>query len=200
MKVRAESIVLLSLVLLPSAAQAHLNSTGMGPIYDGVIHLLTSPEDLLSVLALALWAGLRGASHGRWAMFVIPSAWLASALAGSALPAESASAVVSSLSLMLLGALLAFDAKLGLLAWAALAACVGLYHGWLNGTGLGWSFSSAVSLAGLVSAVFALVALAAALVVRLRADWARIAARVAGSWIAATGVLWLGWAVRGGVR
>jgi hydrogenase/urease accessory protein HupE len=195
-KARVGSLALWSFVLLPSAAEAHLNSTGMGPIYDGVMHFLTSPEDLLSVLALALWAGLRGASHGRGALLVIPSAWLASALAGSALPAESAPAVVSSLGLMLLGVLLAFDAKLGLRAWAALAACVGLYHGWLNGTGLGWSLSAAAALAGVVSAVFALVALAAALVIRLRADWARIAARVAGSWIAATGLLWLGWAAR----
>jgi len=47
-----------------------------------------------------------------------------------------------------------------------------------------------------VFAVFVLVALAAAFVVRLRADWARIAVRVAGSWIAASGLLMLGWAVR----
>jgi len=48
----------------------------------------------------------------------------------------------------------------------------------------------------LVSAVFALIALAAAFVVRLRAHWARIAVRVAGSWIAASGLLMLGWALR----
>jgi hypothetical protein len=44
--------------------------------------------------------------------------------------------------------------------------------------------------------VFVLVALTAALVVQLRAHWARIAVRVAGSWIAASGLLMLGWAVR----
>ena len=43
-------------------AEAHLNSTGMGPFYDGLIHFLMSPEDIVPVLALALLAGLRGAS------------------------------------------------------------------------------------------------------------------------------------------
>ena len=61
---------------------------------------------------------------------------------------------------------------------------------------MGESGSAAVALLGLVFAVFVLVALAAAFVVRLRADWARIAVRVAGSWIAASGLLMLGWAVR----
>ena len=43
--------------------------------------------------------------------------------------------------------------------------------------------------------VFILIALAAAVLIRLRAHWARIAVRVAGSWIAASGLLMLGWAV-----
>jgi hypothetical protein len=32
----------------------------MGPIYDGLMHFLTSPEDFIPVLALSLLAGLRG--------------------------------------------------------------------------------------------------------------------------------------------
>jgi hypothetical protein len=35
-------------------------------------------------------------------------------------------------------------------------------------------------------------------VVSLKAKWTRIAVRVAGSWIAAMGILLLGWAVKGG--
>jgi hypothetical protein len=38
----------------------------------------------------------------------------------------------------------------------------------------------------------------AAFVIQLRAYWARIAVRVAGSWIAASGLLMLGWSFRGG--
>jgi hypothetical protein len=59
------------------------------------------------------------------------------------------------------------------------------YHEYLNGSGMRQS-------------VFAAVALAAAFVVRLRAESTRIAVHVAGSWIAASGLLLLGWAVRRG--
>jgi hypothetical protein len=75
---------------------------------------------------------------------------------------------------------------------------LGVSHGYLNGTGMGVSGSAAVALLGLVFGVFALVVLPAAFVVRLRAQWARIAVRVAGSWIAASGLMLLGWAVRKG--
>jgi len=45
--------------------------------------------------------------------------------------------------------------------------------------------------------VFVLVALVAALVVSLRAQWARVTVRVAGSWITAIGLLMLGRTYRG---
>jgi len=58
-------------------------------------------------------------------------------------------------------------------------------------------YVDAVSI-GIGCAVFTMVALGAALVVSLKIPWARIAIRVAGSWIAAIGMLWLGWTFRGG--
>ena len=70
-------------------AEAHLNSTGLGPAYDGLIHFLTSPEDLVSVLALALLAGLRGVEHGRRAVFVLPAASLLGMLSGLAAAATA---------------------------------------------------------------------------------------------------------------
>jgi len=192
------AIAVFAVAMCPAPAEAHLNSTGMGPIYDGLMHFLMSPEDLVPVLALALLAGLRGASYGRRALFVLPSAWLLGGLLGLTASATNGSAVLSSMWFLLLGGLLAADAKLSLGVTTALATFLGLYHGYLNGTGMGASGSAAVVLLGLVFAVFVLVALAAAFVVRLRAEWARIAVRVAGSWIAASGLLLLGWAARKG--
>jgi urease accessory protein len=52
------------------------------------------------------------------------------------------------------------------------------------------------ALCGIAAAVFVVVALVAAFVCRLRAPWTRIAVRVAGSWIAAIGLLLAGWALR----
>jgi len=182
--------------LLPANASAHLNSTGLGPVYDGAAHLLTSPEDLLAALALALWAGARGERYGRRTLFVLPSAWLLASLLGATTASRDGSAVLSALWLLTLGALLAADVDLPLVAATALAAVLGLQRGYLNGSGAGASADGVVALLGLGSTVFVLVALAAALVVRLRAAWARVAVRVLGSWIAASGLLLLGWSLR----
>ena len=189
------AFVFIAFLISAIPGEAHLNSTGMGPFYDGLMHFLMSPEDIIPVLALALLAGLRGAEFGRRALLVLPSAWLLGSLFGLAAAAKG-NALVSAIWFVLLGGLLAANAKLSLGLTTVLAALLGLYHGYLNGTGMTQSASAVVVLLGLVSAIFILVALAAAFVVQLRAQWARIAVRVAGSWIAASGFLMLGWAVR----
>jgi urease accessory protein len=181
---------------LPATAEAHLTATGMGPVYDGAAHFLMSPEDLVAVLAFGLLAGLRGVSHGRRAMFVLPSAWLMGGLIGLSQSPANGSGVITAIWFLLLGGLLAADIKLPILVVTVLAALLGLYSGYLNGTGLGQPALAAVALLGLASSVFVVIALVAAFVVTLRADWARIAVRVAGSWTAASGLLMLGWALR----
>jgi hydrogenase/urease accessory protein HupE len=186
---------LAAIALLPTPAAAHLNSTGLGPVYDGVAHFLTSPEDLLAVLALALWAGARGARYGRRALFVLPSAWLLGSLLGMT-AAATAGGTVSAIWLMTLGGLLAADLTLPLRGATALVALLGLQRGYLNGSGIEQSASGIAALFGLGAVVFVVVAIAAASVVRLRAAWARVAVRVIGSWIAASGLLLLGWSLR----
>jgi hypothetical protein len=46
--------------LCSSAAEAHLNSTGMGPVYDGLLHFFTGPEDIVPVVGLALLPDFAG--------------------------------------------------------------------------------------------------------------------------------------------
>lgn len=67
-----------------------MSSTGLGPFYDGLTHFLTSPEDWVSALALALLAGLRGVEHGRRVVFVLPAAWLLGMLCGLTAAASNA--------------------------------------------------------------------------------------------------------------
>ena len=81
-------------------------------------------------------------------------------------------------------------------AVAALAAALGLVHGFLNGPALAGTGPGALGLIGIAAVGFVMIALASALVVSLKAPAARIAVRVAGSWIAAIGLLLLGWALR----
>lgn len=186
---------LFAALLISGRADAHLVTTGLGPVYDGIGHLLLTPEDLVPILALALYAGLRGARAGRLALFVLPAAWLAGGLLGLS-RGSAVTAPVPAISFILLGLLVAADLRLPDGAVAALAAGLGLVHGFLNGPALAGAGPGARGLLGIAAVAFVLVALAAALVVSLKAPAARIAVRVAGSWIAAIGLLLLGWALR----
>ena len=196
-RLHARTVVMLAVALGCGPADAHLNATGMGPIYDGLMHFLTSPEDLVPALAFALLAGLRGAPYGRRAMFALPTAWVLGSLFGLSAALVTTGALWASLWFMLLGGLVVADAKVSLRMLTALSALLGLVHGYLNGTGMGFSAQAIVATLGLATAVFVLVVLVTALVVQLRAHWARIAVRVGGSWIAASGLLMLGWSIRG---
>jgi hydrogenase/urease accessory protein HupE len=191
------AIVGSGLLLGSAAVEAHLASTGLGPVYDGISHLLLSIDDLLPVVAMALLAGLNGPLAGRWALFVLPVAWLAGGAAGFLSGAPSLPAGITSVSLLLLGGLVAADRRLGWPIVAALAAALGLLHGGLNGASIALAGREASGLAGIAGAVFVLAALVSAGVLSLRQPWARIVVRVAGSWIAATGLLLLGWSLSG---
>ena len=188
-------LAFLAALLIPVRADAHLVTTGLGPVYDGIGHLLLTPEDLVPIVALALYAGLRGARAGRLALFVLPLAWVAGGALGLR-AGTSVTAPVPALSFILLGLLVAADLRLPDGAVAALAAGLGLVHGFLNGPALAGAGPGALGLLGIAAVAFVLVALSSALVVSLKAPAARIAVRVAGSWVAAIGLLLLGWAFR----
>ena len=183
-------------LLVPATSHAHLVNTGLGPFYDGVSHFALTPEDLLPALALALLAGQRGSRTGRLALFALPAAWLAGGLLGLGLPAIGDATAVTTVSFLALGGLVAGEARLRTGWMTALALVLGLLHGCLNGSAMSAARLGALGLFGIVATLFVAVALTAALVVTLRAPWARIAVRVAGSWIAATGLLLLGWSLR----
>jgi urease accessory protein len=184
-------------LLLSARADAHLVTTGLGPVYDGIGHLLLTPEDLVPILALALYAGLRGARAGRLALFVLPLSWMLGGLLGLRLGSAATAAVqVPALSFILLGLLVAADVNLPDGAVAALAGGLGLVHGFLNGPAMAGNGPGALGLLGIAIVAFVLVALTSALVASLQAPWTRIAVRVAGSWIAAIGLLLLGWVFR----
>jgi hydrogenase/urease accessory protein HupE len=180
-------------------AQAHLVSTGLGPVYDGIAHLALTPEDLIPVIALALLAGLRGAAPARWALLALPAFWLAGSLAGR-IVAAPVSDLLPAASFILVGGLVALDAPLTPRIMAALAALVGVCHGYADGATLPTGATGVVLSLGIVATVVAVFALAVSLVLPLRSHLARTVVRVSGSWITAAGVLLLGWSLRAGMR
>jgi hydrogenase/urease accessory protein HupE len=128
-------------------------------------------------------------------MFLLPIAWFAGGLAGSAVNGVP-SFPIPVISFLIIGALLSADLHMPAVAVTAIAIVFGIAHGFLNGTALREG-AGTLGLLGIIAMLFIAVALASAFVVSLRRPWMRIAVRVAGSWVFASGLLMLGWMVRG---
>lgn len=195
-RARIAAIVAAILLLAPSPADAHLVNTGFGPFYDGISHLLVTAEDLLVVIALGLLAGLAGRQQGRGVLWMLPGAWLLGGLVGLSLPVAVQPALATILTFLAAGALVAADRRLPSPVIPALTIVAGLLHGYLNGVEAATARLGVTGLLGSVTTVFVIVTLAAGLAASRPADWTRIAVRVAGSWIAAIGMLLLGWSLR----
>ncbi len=187
------------LILSPQRAMAHLVTSGLGPFYDGALHLAISPDDLLGLIAVTLLAGLCGASAGRLTVIVLPLTWFAAGLAGLTLPANIYLPWLSILSFLVLGVLVAIEPKLHPNIVATLAGIFGVIHGLFNGSALATIGAGPLALSGIAVTVLVTAILVSAFVVSLRAAWARIAVRVTGSWVAAVGMLMFGWMMRGAV-
>jgi hydrogenase/urease accessory protein HupE len=188
-------IAAFSLLFWPSYASAHLVTTGLGPVYDGIGHLVMTPEDLIPALALALFAGLRGAAPGRCALFFLPLAWFVGGLLGVTIEGLPTLPVAAG-SFFVLGVLVAADLNLSQKLFTAIVVVVGIVHGVLNGVALKEG-AGILGLIGIMVTLFVLIALVSALIVSLKKPWTRIVVRVAGSWVAAIGILMFGWLFRG---
>lgn len=187
-------------VMAPMAAQAHLVTTGMGPIYDGISHYGLSPEDFLPVIALAFFAGLRGPAMSRWMLAGLSFGWIAGgalSLEGLMFPVTSLSFATAALFLVA-GGLLSANLKLPPLLGIGVAIALGLVRGAADLAGAMASPSHMLTLLGMTAAAFTTFALAASLTLPLQRMWMVIAVRVGGSWIAALGLLLAGWVFRYG--
>ncbi|WP_295539334.1 HupE/UreJ family protein [uncultured Thiohalocapsa sp.] len=188
--------------LLPGAAQAHLVSSGLGPFYDGALHLLLSPLDLLALLAVVVLAGHSGRAPARWAVIALPIAWAVAWLGamwiGAAAPEAAPALDALKIGLLTLaGVAVAAGLRAPALVVAAIAAAAGIVCGLGGGLVAADTGAGAVAFAGLWTAVLILGLLAAAVTVSLERPALRIALRVVGSWIAAVGVLAAGWVLQG---
>ena len=102
---------------------------------------------------------------------------------------------VSAIAFFVQGVLVAADVNLSQKLFTAIVIGVGFVHGVFNGVALKDS-AGILGLIGFMATLFVLLALVSALVVPLKQPWMRIVVRVAGSWVAAIGMLF-GWTMRG---
>jgi hydrogenase/urease accessory protein HupE len=187
-----------ALLAAASPAQAHLMNSGFGPFYDGLAHPFLVPEDLLPVIALTLLAGLRGARCGRWVVLALPVVWVAGMITAAAIHLPSGPVWLTCALTIALGALVAADRPWPVALVVGLATLAGTTHGFGNGRELAAIKGGGLAMAGIACALFVVSALTAGQVATVRAHWARVVVRVAGSWIAAIGLLMLGWSMRTG--
>jgi hydrogenase/urease accessory protein HupE len=185
-------------LVTPPTAVAHLVTSGVGPFYDGVVHFFVSPEDLLVVIALALFGGLSGRVAARWLVLALPAAWLVGTGLGLRWPGPTGSGWIPALSMLLAGLLAALNPRVP--AWfpAFVALGLGLAHGFLNGRAMASTATALPAAVGIVTALGLVVLLLGALTSALRVPWQKVAARTLGSWMAASGLLALAWSLRPG--
>lgn len=193
---RGVARALMAIVVVARPAHAHLMTTGFGPFYDGLTHLLVSPEYLLPMIALALLAGLHGPRFGRAVLFALPAAWLAGSVLGLLVAPRAPMPLATAIVTIGVGAMVAAGKRLPLALVGGFAVAVGVLAGALNGIELATAHSSPLVAGGAAASLFVVVSLVTGQVASVRAAWARIAVQVAGSWIAAIGLFMLGWAVR----
>ncbi|MEI2783701.1 MAG: HupE/UreJ family protein [Candidatus Competibacter sp.] len=176
-------------------ACAHVASAQAGAFYAGLLHPLTAPEHVLPMLALGLLAGQRGLNESQGVLL----AFVVALAAGAGLaPSGTAPGWISLLnvgSLVVIGGLVAAAWRWPAALLYALALGFGATHGYANGAALPPGLSPPIFMLGLSAA--ALLATGYGLVVsdallRLKPNWPRVAVRVAGSWVAAVGILVLG--------
>ena len=173
-------------------ALAHSVSKRFGDFYGGMLHPLTALEHLLPILGLSLLAGQQGPRRARWVLLLFPAGLLTGAVFGGY--AEPALGIIwfNRLSFIAVGILVAAAARLPFSVLGATALLLGLSHGVENTADISSSIAIHLFVPGVVVSGIAMVAIFAAIAVSREVPWQRIAIRVVGSWIAATGILVIG--------
>lgn len=179
------------LILTSRPAEAHLVSTGLGPVYDGAAHFALSPEYWVPILGAALYAGVRGKAQARSAIVLLPLSWLIGSLLGG-LPGAPGLIAPPWLILMLVGGFVAAEFPLSARATGFFIATIGLTLGFSSGMAMAQYGQLIRPALGSAAVIFVATALTAAAATATY-GWTRIVVRVIGSWIAASGLLLLGW-------
>ena len=179
------------LLLSAGSAFAHSAARGAGDFYAGALHALTALEHLLPFLALGILAGQLG-RKAEPVLLVFCLALAAGATTAIWTPPLPYVGLLNILSAILFGGLVAASWSLPMALCYGIAAVFGLSHGFANGAGMieqtkPYLFVPGVALAGLAVTAYGLIV--TDYLLRRKAGWIHIAVRVAGSWIAAIGIL-----------
>jgi urease accessory protein len=182
------------------AADAHIITSRLGDFYAGALHPLTDLQDIILWAALGLLAGSLGAAKGRWLVLVFPLGLSAGLLLRLVFGMASAGPVADAGMIVVVGLLLAAEARIPAALLCAIALGLALMRGAANEVGS--ETNQVLFAAGLAVAGYVAITLIMALTLAFRgADaarsiaWRSIAIRAIGSWIAAIGIMMGGFAL-----
>ena len=192
MSARCRALWAALLAFLPAPAHAHAPIAGAGEFYAGLLHPLTDPQAIPSLLALGLLAGRAGKERGLWTALVGSATAFAAGLIATLVGWLPVAPLVLALATLVAALLLAADVRLPAVLLFALAMVLGAALGIVQASELPSAEFGAGAALGIALALLYLALFAA----RIEAPWARIGVRVAGSWIAAVMVLMLGLTLR----
>lgn len=188
--------VLASAALATAAASPALAHTGIAAFSAngfaaGFAHPLFGMDHLLAMLGVGIWATQLG---GR-AVWLVPAAFVAAMIAGAALALAGAPLPLVEFgiggSVLAVGVLIAFGARLPLVLAMGLAGLFALFHGHAHGTELpGFAHPATYGL-GFVAATALLHAGGFAIAYLLRSQAGRLPLRAGGAAMAAVGAGYL---------
>jgi urease accessory protein len=187
------------LVASTVAADAHIVAARLGDFYAGALHPFTDLQDVVLWLALGVLAGSLGAARGRWLILLFPLGLVAGLSLANTSGLIPEGPAVDAGMILVLGLLVAAQARLSTGLLAAVAFALAVVRGTANGDGLDPATDRLLFGAGLASAGYVAITLTMALTLAFRRSdggertaWRGIAIRALGGWIAAIGLMMAG--------
>ncbi len=147
---------------------------------------------MLPIGALCLLAGFQPPRDARWILAALPLGLLTGTLLHFMVGDQHWTPLFNLVAFSLLGITVAIAPRVPLPALMAMGSTLGITIGLENGLGLPAQVAPLPFAIGVASAGFFAAALVAAIAVSLQRGWPVIALRVAGSWIAAVGIMLIG--------
>jgi urease accessory protein len=184
----ASVLTLLFALVIPTVADAH-PIKGVGDFYAGMLHPLTALDFLLPWIALALFAGQQGRRAALLTLGIFPLALISGAVLALVVPLPAWVPEFNLVMIPVLGLAVALALSFPKTVFVLLVTVVGLLHGLANGSEITATMSPWRFIPGLAAVALLVLAYGIGLVRSLEKPWTRIAVRVAGSWIAAAGIM-----------
>lgn len=187
----AVAAIAAALLAIPSPLAAHEGGSAAG-ILSGLLHPISGVDHVLAMIAVGIW----GAQLGQPAIWVLPVTFpMVMALGGMlgllGIPLPGVEVGIG-LSALLLGIMVAREARPPLKAAAVLVAFFAIFHGYAHGAELPEGQSGILYSIGFVASTGTLHACGIAIGVIHRWDWGRTLLKVMG-WLIALAGVWFTW-------